>query len=76
MGPLAKRKTKIQARLGELRRGKYNHCWVCRSTSGVKTAREATGPRCKQCISDGKTTPEVIEYEKLKAELDKLGAKK
>lgn len=75
MRPLAKRKNKIQARLGQLRLGK-NHCWVCRSTSGVKTAREATGTRCRTCIAEGKTTPEVIEYEKLKAELAALGSRK
>jgi hypothetical protein len=75
MGVGAKRKDKIQARLGELRHEKYNRCWVCGSTSGTKTAREASGPRCKQCIDEGKTTAEVVEYEALKTELDTLNAR-
>ena len=68
----AKRKNKIQESLGKLRAGKLNHCWVCRSASGTKTAREASGPRCKQCIDEGKTAPDVVEYERLKSELDAL----
>lgn len=73
MGPLAKRKNKIQQRLAEIKKGQRYGCWVCGSGSGIKTSRESVGTRCKNCIEEGKTTPAVIEYAKLKAELEKLG---
>ena len=74
MYSIVKRKAKIQYRLGELRRGKWNHCWVCGSTSGVKTSRVSTGTRCVKCIEKGRITSEVVEYDRLKAELAKLNA--
>lgn len=74
MGSGAKQKAKIQRRLNELRAGRYNRCWVCGSTSGTKTAREATGPLCKKCLEAGRTTPEVLEYEELKSRLARLNA--
>ena len=73
MGPLAKRKNKIQARLGQIKMTQRSGCWVCGSQSGIKTSRESCGTRCKTCINEGKTTPAVIEHAKLKAELAKLG---
>jgi hypothetical protein len=69
----ATRKLKIQKRLGVIRdRHGKGHCWVCGSGSGVKTAREAYGTRCKRCLEEGKTVPDVIEYDRLKATLDRL----
>ncbi len=65
------RKMKIQKRLGALRL-RHSGCWVCGSHSGLKTAREACGTRCKRCIDEGKTTPDVTEYDRLKARLDRL----
>jgi hypothetical protein len=70
----AKQKNKIEKRLGELRLKKHNRCWVCGSTSGTKTSRMSSGPRCSKCIKEGKTNPEVEEYERLKGELDRLNA--
>lgn len=63
----AKQKEKIQKRLGVLkllnaRRG----CWVCGSRSGLKTSRESTGVRCKQCLTSGRNTAHTTEYEQLK----------
>lgn len=68
------RKMKIQKRLGTIKARHGCRCWVCGSTSGVKTAREAYGTRCKRCIAEGKTVPDVIEYDRLKAQLDRLNA--
>jgi hypothetical protein len=70
----AGRKLKIQKRLGSLKSKYGSACWVCRSGSGVKTAREATGCRCRKCIADGRTTPDVIEYDRLKTQLERLNA--
>jgi len=33
------------------------------------------GTRCVQCIEAGRTTPETIEYDRLKAELDRIADK-
>lgn len=71
----AVRKMKIQKRLGTIRdRHGRGRCWVCGSVSGVKTAREAYGTRCKRCLGDDKTSPDVTEYDRLKAQLDRLNA--
>lgn len=67
----AKRRARAEKALGALTRkhGK-GACWVCRSTSGLKTARAAFGTRCRRCIALGKTTPDVELYEQLKKELE------
>jgi hypothetical protein len=65
---LAKRLMKIQERLGRLRAKYIFGCWVCGSRSGTKTSRASYGTRCQKCIREGKTTPDVVLYEKLKAE--------
>lgn len=67
----SKEKTRIQKRLGEIRK-EPGRCRVCQSTSGLKTAREAIGLRCVRCILEGRTCPEVEEYERLKARLKEL----
>jgi hypothetical protein len=68
----AVRKLKIQKRLGSLKAKHNSACWVCGSGSGIKTAREAFGQRCRKCIADGRTTPDVIEYDRLKIQLERL----
>lgn len=67
----AKEKLRIQKRLGEIRK-ESGRCRTCGATSGLKTAREASGLRCVECIRDGRTCPEVEEYERLKERLEKL----
>lgn len=70
---LAKRKERIQRRLGALRQENgHGKCWTCDSIHGVKTSREGYGTRCTRCIEQGKTNEAVEEYDRLKAELDRL----
>ena len=72
----AKLKKKIQERLGELRawlkRPFRWGCAVCGSKKNLKTSRTSEGLRCKPCLDQGKTTPEVEEYEALKVDLARL----
>ena len=67
MKPGPKRNQKVQAALGALvqKHGK-GRCWICFSVSGMKTSREGYGTRCRRCIEEGRTTPDVEEYERLK----------
>jgi hypothetical protein len=67
----AKKKQKIQKKLGELRwKNGHGKCWVCKSTSGVKAGREGYGSRCRGCINEGKTNEDVETYARLKKELE------
>jgi len=71
MNLTAKKKQKIQALLGEIRRrNSISSCWICQSIHGVKAGREGYGTRCIECINANKTTPDVELYERLKSLLD------
>ena len=65
-----KKRLKLQKKLGELRAAHgAPRCWVCGSPHGTKTAREGYGTRCTRCIKEGRTTPDVVLYEKIRDEL-------
>jgi len=64
----AKNNQKIREQLGRLRRANGSGiCWVCGSISGVKTAREGYGTRCRKCIEAERVTSDVVEYARLKS---------
>lgn len=66
----AKVKAKVQKKLGALRDKHWTGgCWVCGSHRGRKTSRESEGPRCRKCFKEGRTTADVLEYERLKGML-------
>lgn len=71
MNLTAKKKQKIQAALGEIRRRNPSGlCWVCQSIHGVKAGREGYGTCCGECIKANKTTPDVEAYNRLKSLLE------
>lgn len=49
-------------------------CWICGLAKGTKIAREAYKLRCTRCEEQGRTSPDVQEYEALRAERKRLEA--
>ena len=66
MKPTARNKRRAARRLTILREQNGGGCWVCGSISGLKTAREGWGIRCRQCFIQGKHTPDTKEFEELR----------
>ncbi len=70
-----KRRERIDKELARIRsRHPGQRCWVCGHGGSLKTSRESYGLRCRTCLTEGKTTPDVLAVQRFHAEIE-LGHK-
>lgn len=69
-----RRRAKIDREIRKIRSRHRWGCWVCGTGASIKTSRMSVGVRCKKCMEEGKTIPDILALEKLLAEIE-LGHK-